>query len=152
MPIPTLRRPTNRDGGSATGRLPIARKEETGLDRGTGFQSWSGVEESNLIRCSLGSHRWRFNTVLRSGELYHPAPQQRRSDPTVFRFAKVVKNPRRLFTMPYAMIRACILGSRLLFRLGIAIDRDFHLFCLLCLSSKTRGDVSSTDSPDRDPY
>jgi hypothetical protein len=54
--------------------------------------------------------------------------------------------------MPYAMMRACISGNRLLILLRIAIDRDCHLFCLLCLSSKTRGDVSSTDSPNRDPY
>jgi len=152
LPISAPRRPTFRDGASATRRLLIARREETGPAAGTGFQSWSGVEESNLIRCSLGSHRWRFNTVLRSGELYHPAPQQRRSDPTVFRFAKVARNPRRLFTMPYAMMRACISGNRLLLLLRIAIDRGCHLFCLLCLSSKTRGDVSSTDSPNRDPY
>jgi len=54
--------------------------------------------------------------------------------------------------MPRAVMRDCIRGNRLLLLLGIAIDRDCHLFCLLCLSSKTRGDVSSTDSPNRDPY
>lgn len=50
--------PTIGDGASATRRLLIAKREETGPAAGTGFQSWSGVEESNLIRCSLGSHRW----------------------------------------------------------------------------------------------
>jgi pyruvate-formate lyase-activating enzyme len=44
------------------------------------------------------------------------------------------------------MMRACMSGNRLLILLRIAIDRDCHLFCLLCSNPDCRAATSGPKS------